>query len=267
LLERLDRALDVLTSGQRDIPERQQTLRATIAWSHALLSEPEQRLFRRLAVFVGGCTVADVEAVCAEPGGSSLDELESLLDKALVQVDGPDDRLRMLQTIGEFAREQLEAAGGTGEIALRHARRYAERAREIRDGIEGTEQVSSVEHGIAEEGNLQAAIETLLETARAGDEATIELGMQVCGDLWMYWHVRGKNVTAKEYATAFLEADARGVPTAGRAGALITTGLASWMLGQYEQSLDEWARAARIAAEIGGPSARSASRVSRRRSR
>ncbi|HUY72345.1 MAG TPA: tetratricopeptide repeat protein, partial [Gaiellaceae bacterium] len=251
LLERLARALDVLTSGQRDIPERQQTLRATIGWSHSLLSEPEQRLFRRLAVFASGCTVADVEAVCAEPGESSLDELESLLDKALVQADGPDDRLRMLQTIGEFAREQLEAAGETGAIALRHARRYAERAREIRDGIEGTEQISSVEHGIAEEGNLQAAIETLLETARAGDQATTELGMQVCGDLWMYWHVRGKNVTAREYATAFLEADARGTPTAGRAGALITTGLASWMLGQYEQSLDEWAQAHRIAAEIG----------------
>ena len=103
LLERLDRALDVLASGRRDIPERQQTLRATIGWSHSLLTEQEQRLFRRLAVFAGGCTVADVEAVCAEAGESSLDELESLLDKALVQVDGRTDRLGMLQTIGEFA--------------------------------------------------------------------------------------------------------------------------------------------------------------------
>jgi predicted ATPase/class 3 adenylate cyclase len=145
LLERLDRALDVLTSGQRDTPERQQTLRAAIAWSHSLLSEPEQRLFRRLAVFAGGCTVADVEAVCVEAGERCLDELESLLDEALVQVDGRADRLGMLQTIGEFAREQLAVAGEAGAIALRHARRYAERAREIRDGIEGTEQVSSVE--------------------------------------------------------------------------------------------------------------------------
>lgn len=250
LLERLDRALDLLASGQRDIPERQQTLRATIDWSHSLLSEPERRLFRRLAVFAGGCTVADVEAVCAEVGESSLDELESLLDKALVQLDGQADRLGMLQTIAEFAREQLEAAGEADAVALRHARRYAERAREIRDGIEGTEQVGSVERGIAEEGNLQAAIDTLLETARTGDQTMTELGMQMCGDLWMYWHVRGKNVTAREYATAFLDADARGTPTTGRAGALITTGLASWMLGLYEQSLDEWARAYRIAEEI-----------------
>ncbi len=250
LLERLDRALDVLTSGQRDAPERHQTLRATIAWSHSLLSEPEQRLFRRLAVFAGGCAVADVESVCADAGESCLDELESLVDKALLQVDGHGDRLGMLQTIGEFAREQLAAAGEAGAIALRHARQYAERAREIRDGIEGTEQVSSVEGGIAEEGNLQAAIETLLDTARGGDEVATELGMQVCGDLWMYWHIRGKNVTARQYATAFLETDARGSPTAGRAGALITAGLASWMLGQYEQALDEVARAHRIAAEI-----------------
>jgi len=85
---------------------------------------------------------------------------------ALVQVDGRADRLGMLQTIGEFAREQLAVAGEAGAIALRHARRYAERAREIRDGIESTEQVSSVEGGITEEGNLQAAIDTLLETAR-----------------------------------------------------------------------------------------------------
>ncbi len=104
LLERLDHALDVLTSGRRDAHERQQTLRATIDWSHSLLSEPEQRLFRRMAVFAGGCTLADVEAVCADPGATCLDELESLVDKALVQVDGQSGRLRMLQTIAEFAR-------------------------------------------------------------------------------------------------------------------------------------------------------------------
>ena len=109
LLERLDHALQVLTSGARDVPERQQTLRATIDWSHSLLEESEQRLFRRMAVFAGGCTFADVEAVCADPGENVLDELESLVDKALVQTDGQGDRLRMLQTIGEYARERLEA--------------------------------------------------------------------------------------------------------------------------------------------------------------
>jgi len=136
LLERLDQALQVLTSGSRDVPERQQTLRATIDWSHSLLDESEQRLFRRMAVFAGGSTFADVEAVCADHGETILDELESLVDKALVQTDPQGDRLRMLQTIGDYARERLEAAGEAYELALRHARHYATLAQEIRDGVE-----------------------------------------------------------------------------------------------------------------------------------
>ena len=249
LLERLDRALHVLTSGPRDVPERQQTLRATIDWSHSLLAESEQRLFRRMAVFAGGCTIADLEVVCPDPGETILDELESLVDKALVETDGQGDRLRMLQTIGEYARERLEAAGETREVALRHARRYAQLAQRIRDGIEATDQIGSLEHGIAEEGNLQAALDTLLATAQHGDAAASEEGMQMCGDLWMYWHIRGKNLTAREYAGSFLDADTSNSPTVGRAGALLTAGLASWALGQFERANDEWAEAYRIAAE------------------
>ena len=251
LLERLDHALDVLTSGRRDAHERQQTLRATIDWSHSLLSEQEQRSFRRMAVFAGGCTLADVEAVCADPGATCLDELESLVDKALVQVDGRSGRLRMLQTIGEFAAERLDLAGEAGEIAGRHARRYAEVAREVRDAIEGPDQIGSVERGIAEEGNLQAALETLLAGARGGDAAACEGGMQLCGDLWMYWHIRGKNVSAREYAEAFLAAS-QSLPTSvGRSGALINVGLASWMTGQIERANEEWSEAYRIAEEVG----------------
>jgi predicted ATPase len=251
LLERLDHALDVLTSGRRDAHERQQTLRATIDWSHSLLSEQEQRLFRRMAVFAGGCTLADVEAVCADPGATCLDELESLVDKALVQVDGRSGRLRMLQTIGEFAAERLDLAGEAGEIAGRHARRYAEVAREVRDAIEGPDQIGSVERGIAEEGNLQAALETLLAGAQGGDAAACEGGMQLCGDLWMYWHIRGKNVSAREYAEAFLAASQGLPPSVGRSGALINVGLASWMTGQIERANEEWGEAYRIAEEVG----------------
>jgi predicted ATPase len=250
LLERLDHALDVLTSGRRDAHERQQTLRATIDWSHSLLSEQEQRLFRRMAVFAGGCTLADVEAVCADPGATCLDELESLVDKALVQV-GRTGRLRMLQTIGEFAAERLDLAGEADEIAGRHARRYAEVAREARDAIEGPDQIGSVERGIAEEGNLQAALETLLAAARGGDAAACERGMQLCGDLWMYWHIRGKNVSAREYAEAFLAASQGLPPSVGRSGALINVGLASWMTGQIERANEEWGEAYRIAEEVG----------------
>ena len=180
------------------MPVRHQTLRAAIEWSHSLLTDSEQRLFRRMAVFAGGCTFADVEAVCATPGESSLDELESLVDKALVQVDGQGDRLRMLQTIGEYARERLEDAGETDALTLRHAQRYATLARDIRDGLEGADQVGSLERGIAEEGNLQAALDTFLARARGGDAVAAEAGMQMCGDLHLYWHIRGKNLTARD---------------------------------------------------------------------
>ena len=107
----------------------------------------------------------------------------------------------------------------------------------------------SVERGIGEEGNLQAALDTLLAAARAGDAAACEEGLQMCGDLWMYWHIRGKNLTAREYATSFLDADTvGGTLSVGRAGALVTAGLASYMLGQFERANDEWAEAYRMKA-------------------
>ena len=250
LLERLDHALNVLTAGPRDSPSRHQTLRAAIEWSHSLLTENEQRLFRRLAVFVGGCTVEDVEAVCAGPGETCLDDLESLVEKALVQMDSQGDRLRMLQTIGEYARERLERAGEMDTIVLRHAERYAALARQIRDGIEGTDEFGSLQRGIAEESNLQAALDTLLARARNGDMTAAQSGMQMSGDLYMYWHIRGKNVTARDYATSFLAVDTDKADTTARAGVLITEGLAWWVLGDFARASEVWQESYRMAAAL-----------------
>jgi predicted ATPase/class 3 adenylate cyclase len=245
LRDRLDRTLELLTTGARDSHDRQQTLRATIDWSYSLLDDSQQQVFRHLAVFAGGCTLPDAEAVV---GAGTLNELESLVDAALVQVNG---RLQMLQTIGEFAREQLEEMGEAAEIGSRHADRYAQVAREIRDGVEGTEQLVAIERGIREEENLQTALVTLLASARAGDRDALERGLQMTGDLWMYWHIRGKNLTARDHASAFLQLGEDGAPSVGRAGALITAGLASWMSGLYEQSANEWDEAHAIAAAVG----------------
>ena len=101
LLERIEQRLPLLTVGARDAPERQQTLRATIAWSHDLLDHDEQKLFARLAVFAGGFTLEAAEAVC----GANIDTLGSLLDKSLLRRDAT--RYRMLETIREFAVERL----------------------------------------------------------------------------------------------------------------------------------------------------------------
>src|SRR4051812_5104347 len=115
LLERIAQRLDLLKGG-RDADERHATLRATIAWSYDLLDDDEQRLFARLAVFRGGCTLDAAEAVCA----ADIDTLASLLDKSLVRrrtAASGDERFWMLETIREFARERLEASGE--EDALR----------------------------------------------------------------------------------------------------------------------------------------------------
>ena len=126
LLARLEQSLDLLTGGPRDMPARQQTLRATIDWSYHLLGPDEQTLFARLAVFHGGCTLDAAEAVCGgddAPGGTG----DLVDDNMLRQEEQPDGepRFTMLETIRAYALERLEASGETNEIRRRHARWFA----------------------------------------------------------------------------------------------------------------------------------------------
>ena len=241
---------EVLTSGPRDIPARQQTLRATIDWSHSLLAESEQRLFRRLAVFAGGFTFADVEAVCAEPGASALDELESLVEKALVQTDR--ERLRMLQTIGEYAREHLDGSGEAQEIALRHAHRYAAIGQEIRDGIEGIDQIGAIARGIAEEAQ-SAGRARHAPGDRAGRRCRGVRGRHAVErrPLLLLAHPRQEHQRRGSTQPHFSTPTPRAPRRVGRAGALITAGLASWMLGQLDRSKEEHSEAYRIATKLG----------------
>jgi predicted ATPase len=121
LLKRLEKRLPLLTRGARDRPARQQTMRDAIAWSHDLLTQEEQTLFQRLAVFPGGCTLEAAEAV-VDPGGTRdvFDGIASLVDKSLLrqeEVKG-EPRFRMLETVREFGLEQLEESG-TGEETRR----------------------------------------------------------------------------------------------------------------------------------------------------
>ncbi len=117
LLARLDQRLAVLTGASRDVPARQQTLRNTIAWSYNLLDAAEQRLFRRLSVFVDGCTLQEVERLCAaleESNGQTMDRVASLIDKSLLQqieLEGQEPRLLMLETIREYGMERLTVNG------------------------------------------------------------------------------------------------------------------------------------------------------------
>jgi predicted ATPase/class 3 adenylate cyclase len=246
LLERLSHSLDVLTAGPRDLPLRQQTLRGAIDWSHSLLDDAEKRLFRRLSVFVGGATIDDIQSVAADHGGDVINELESLVEKALVAING--SRFSMLQTIREFAAESLEAAGEVREITRRYADHYAGVAGSIREGVDGTEQLSWMERGVSEEPNLLAALDHLYALAKEGDDAAAELGATAVGDLWLYWHIRGKHLSSRDYAREFLGL-VHG-PSRGRARALITAGMASLTLANPAGAVEELLEAQAIAVEL-----------------
>ena len=189
LAARLEHALPVLTGGVRDLPARQRTLRDAIAWSHALLSPDEQRLFRRLSVFVGGWTLEAAETVTNRGGDLDvLDGLASLVDQSLVRTVeiASAARFGMLETIREYAIEQLALHPGE-EAAMRdaHAALFADLAITARTGL-GFGQPEAIRQVRAEESNLRAALTQLLASGDA------ETALWVAGSsLYQYWLVAG----------------------------------------------------------------------------
>ncbi|MEX0673801.1 MAG: adenylate/guanylate cyclase domain-containing protein [Gaiellaceae bacterium] len=206
LLERLSQRLDLLKAGRGADP-RQQTLRATIEWSHELLDEYEQRLFARLAVFRGGCTLEAAEAVC----DADLDTLESLVDKSLVRVrDG--DRFWMLETIREYAEERLQASSEAQELQRRHARYFTELGEQAEPTLLGGDPVAWLDRLEQEHDNLRA----VLDWAEGSGE--FELGQRLGGAIWEFWCLRGHAPEGWRRLEALLRADER--PTRARAKAL-----------------------------------------------
>src|SRR5712692_2570677 len=197
LLGRLAQGLQVLGSGARTLPERQQTLRNTLQWSYDLLEAEEQRLFRRLAVFVGGWTLDAVEAVCSVPiyrgltAGEAgeqivdvLDSLVSLIDKSLVrrtEQEGEEPRFRMLQMIREYGLECLKESGEAGTIQYAHAAYYLLLAEKAEPELQGAQQAVWLERLDKEYENIRAALQWLVE--REEKEIALRLGaalMRLC---------------------------------------------------------------------------------------
>src|SRR5258708_1302791 len=173
LLARLGQRLAVLTSGPRDAPARQQTLHNTLAWSYNLLTTQEQLLFRRLSVFVGGCTLQAVEAVCAaldgDGAGPALEGVASLIDKSLLrqqESEGGEPRFWMLQTLHEFGLECLVSAGEADPTRQAHAEYYLALAEQAEPHLRGTEQIRWFARLEQEHENLRAALLWLLERTR-----------------------------------------------------------------------------------------------------
>jgi predicted ATPase/class 3 adenylate cyclase len=199
MLARLERRLPLLTGGARDLPTRQQTLRGAIAWSYDLLDAREQALFRRLAVFVGGCTLEAIEAVCSGPRVPSADArepseidvltgVESLEDKSLLRQEeaGGEPRFLMLETIREYALEQLEAGGEAAELQRRHAESHLALAEATWPKLVGPEQVELLARLEAEHDNLRAALGWSQEQA-----SRAETGLRLAGALYRFWWRRG----------------------------------------------------------------------------
>jgi len=191
MLSRLSQRLPFLTGGARTVPARQQTLRDAIAWSYDLLAPTEQRLFRRLAVFAGGCTLELAEAVCDADGDLGLDVLDgvsSLVEKSLLQEGeghAGEPRYRMLETIHEFAAGELEASGEAYEVQRRHAASCLHLARAARPHYRTAQQRVWLDRLEQEHGNLRAALRYSLG---AGDA---HVGFKLAAILAQFWVSHG----------------------------------------------------------------------------
>jgi len=227
LLERLEQRLPLLTGGGRDAPERQRTLRATIAWSHDLLDEHEQQLFARLAVFAGGCTLEAAEAVCL----ADVDTLGSLLEKNLLRRD--ESRYRMLETIREFARERFDEAADADEIRRRHAEHFLAIAREAQPELVRRDQREFLDRLEADHDNLRAALSWLLDREP-------ENALTLAHALILFWYTRGHVREGRDGVVAAL-GKASPTPTATRAGALDWAGYLSSELDEEGRGLAEQA--------------------------
>ena len=188
MLARLESRLNLLTGGARDLPTRQQTLRNTVEWSYGLLNSAEQTLFRRLSVFISGCTLEAVEAVCDTKGDLGLDVLDgmaSLVDKSLaqqVEQIGKETRFIMLFTIREYALERLAESDDESATRRAHAAYYLVLAEEGAEDIAA--QPEWLDRFEVEHENFRLAIGYLIET---GD---VEWGMRLGAALFRFWETR-----------------------------------------------------------------------------
>ncbi len=191
LLARMQYRLPLLTGGTQDLPKRQQTLRNTLEWSYSLLSSDEQRLFRRRAVFVGGCTLEALEAVCNREEVSALKILDwvgSLLDKSLLYQRAQGEggpRFIMLATIREYALERLRASGEEDAIADAHAAYYLTFAERGDLALRGPEQDVWLKRLEADHHNLRTALHWFVEHGAAED------ALRLSSALSWFWYLHG----------------------------------------------------------------------------
>ncbi|HEX9738384.1 MAG TPA: adenylate/guanylate cyclase domain-containing protein [Candidatus Limnocylindria bacterium] len=226
IVARLDDRLAFLAGGPRDLPARQRALRETIAWSYGLLPPGEQALLRRLAVFAGGWTLDAAEAVCRpdDIGLDTLDGLAGLLDQSLIRRDEGvhgGSRFMMLETIREYALEQLLASGERDELARRHAEHFTAVAEATEPEL--TKSPDAVERIDHDHDNFRSAV----AWAIGSDDA--ELGMRLGYALWRFWQLRSHLSEGRMWFDRLLALPSAGARNAARAKGLTgAAGIAYW---------------------------------------
>jgi predicted ATPase len=259
LLGRLDARLWVLTGGARDLPERQQTLRSTIDWSYQLLSDEEKRLFRALAVFVGGFTLEAVSTVFsgapigdADAELATLDLLDGLADQSLIQRDESSTettRWTMLETIREFAGERLTESGSRSTVARAHASYFVTRV--VKDNI-----LPSWDDLPVPRAWLERERHNLLAALRlCEDEGEVESGLRLAATLWLMWYASGPRSEGQAWLTTFLRLREEGQRTLARASALYSAGQCEFALGNPSVALEYLQEGLGIVRELGNQSA------------
>ena len=223
LLARLDQRLPLLTSSARDVPARQQTLRNTIEWSYDLLTAQEQRLFRRLSVFVGGCTWRRSRQFL-RPSKTTrrtvLDAVASLIDKNLLQQteqEGEEPRLMMLETIREYGLEALTTSGEMETARQAHAAYYLALAEEAARMLKGHSKLEWLERLEQEHDNLRATLAWSLEPAQ--EKPNPEMVLRLVVALEIFWDVRGLYSEARTFLEQAI-AGSEGITAPMRARAL-----------------------------------------------
>jgi predicted ATPase/DNA-binding SARP family transcriptional activator len=236
LLDDLEVSLAALPDTFRDLPDRQRTLTATMEWSYRLLPDPERLVFDRLGVFAGDPTVTAIHAVCGltAPDKTSTEVLLSALaGHSLLRRytdDAGRERVSLLQSIREFARDRLALLPEESKIRRRHAEHYLALAEAVGPQLWGEDQVDAFRTLHTDALDLRAALRWA-----AGPDGSTELALRLVGELWHYWELTGDVTEQQQTAATLVEATPNAAPEL-RAPALSGAATLTWTLGRYDQA-------------------------------
>ena len=274
IASRLEDYLGVLTGGSRTARSRLQTLRATLDWSYALLSEPERCVLRRLSVFAGGCTLDAAQAVCGDDGETGgreeretgrsealrttnyelktkncLDLLTSLVDKSLVVFEdraAADGRYRLLEMVRQYAAEGLQASGEAERIKTRHLDWFLGLAAAAEPQLTGAEQTIWLERLETEHDNLRAALAWSEPGVHEAEQC-----LRLASALWKFWETHGHYSEGRARLSEALGRDSAGTRTKSRVRALIGAGVLASRQGDYGAAKDQYEEGLEISRESG----------------